>query len=290
MKKFFSILVLFALMLFGCSSDASNDSKGKDNTEVQEKENEVAQEKNTFIDGQEGQQTQEIKIGESAYFLYPESKVTKERKVEFIIHGIDYIKEHGAMRIEDNEKYDYLIVDLEVKNAGENNVGTIIYPNIHYYNVSGQERNIKTIDYPRSKYYFKQVDLIPGGNTRGLAVFRLPEGEEIAGIVIDTWMGTSYYSDRPFSLDMSNVDKVATESATHSPEELELVREEFIKDRFGDYDGTEVKGNRLPLSRHDLVNYNLTFEPEDTDYDAIYYSEFKRDENNRIIGVQLTKQ
>src|SRR5690606_33630348 len=204
---------------FGCSDEASNSKK--DGEKEQELEKEVVQEKNTFISGKEGQSTQEIKVGESAFFIFPKTDFTEERKVEFIVHGIDYVDGEKNVDYSLLSTHDYLILDFEVKNIGEDKITSNDYPRLVLHNSSGQEVNTDIRRNKNSDYYFTMPDLIPGGHSRGLAIYELKDGEEIAEILFrTTGRFVDFDLNIPFKLDISNLNALASEEITNLYEQL----------------------------------------------------------------------
>src|SRR5690606_15529106 len=281
------------MVLFGCSDEASNSKK--DGEKEQEQEKEVVQEKNTFISGKEGQSTQEIKVGESAFFIFPKTDFTEERKVEFIVHGIDYINGEDNPDYTFNSSYDYLVLDFEVKNIGEEKISSYEYPSILLHNSSGQEVRADLKRNNSSHYYFTMPDLTPGGFSRGLAIHELKDGEEIAEILFEISGYDNLKLDVPFTLDISDMNKLASDEPTTLYDELELLREEYLLSRFDNFIGEELSSNRISMNKDSIENYNLIIEPTDLKLGGWmsqdkYFAEFIRDENNRIIGVRFTKQ
>lgn len=307
MKRYFYTLLFLVIFIVGCTNENATDNNVNEN--VNEHQNEAleqdTQNTNTYIDKDVVQEPHEINIGESAFIIYPETDFTEEIRVEFIVHGIDYISEIDIEGPSTNERFDFLVLDFEVKNIGEAN----LFPGHHYpkliiHNSAGHQsesnlmRGHQSFDKIKS-HTFEYADLIPGGHSRGLAIVSLEKGEEIDSLYFDT---NTYFNEKdlpPFVLNIYDVSKLATETATQTHEQLELRREEFIKDFFSDYDSKVVPisstlGNMI-INNLSLVQ--LTTEPEEFKGDAFsfnqsvdYFAEFIRDENDRIVGVRFTEQ
>src|SRR5690606_39833560 len=78
------------------------------------------------------------------------------------------------------------------------------------------------------------------GFSRGLAIHELKDGEEIAEILFEISGYDNLKLDVPFTLDISDLNKLASDEPTTLYDELELLREEYLSSRFDSLDGEEI--------------------------------------------------
>lgn len=303
MKRSLYILLLLAF-LFGCSNETAPDN-GENNINENGNQNETqegndVQEENTYIDQEVVEAPTEIHVGKSAFFVYPETGYSEENKIEFIVHGIDYLSDIDIEGPSQNENYDFLVLDFEIKNTGEYDIRPRDhYPNLMIHNSSGHKIDVSLANQKIKSQTLDNAELIPGGHSRGLAVIPLEEGEEIDSLFFDT---KTYFSEKnlpAFELNLDDVSKLATETATQTLEALELQREAYITDHYKDYDSQTVSlssslGNAV-ISNFEAIG--LITEPKEIRGGGLngmhsidFLAEFIRDENDRIIGVRFTEQ
>jgi len=138
MKKL-GFLLLFTLFLFGCSeveeilddfiNEITEESESGEGIEEQAKGEEVIEPDQEPLD-----------IGNGGIFTHRGDNSSDDITVEVIVHGVDFLSE---IEIETklNDKKDFFVVDIEVRNSGENKITSSHYPNILLHNSSGQESN-----------------------------------------------------------------------------------------------------------------------------------------------------
>lgn len=290
-----------SIIVVGCSSPDSPTESNEDGA-AEEKAIEDGNEdimsvaENTYINGESIETTTEIQLGQSAFLLYPEANLSSEAMVEFIVHGIDYVAEID-IEANLNDRYDFLIIDFEVKNSGKSNITEIHYPQIILHNPSGHEQTFTLQNNGQvNTHTFQRAVLIPGGLSQGLVVIALEEGEEIESILFDTTRYSSENQARPFSLNIEHLDQRANEAATHLQEQLAWSSDEFLQEYFADLDNQVVTHIVASTKTYHLERYGRIAEPNDITAGLHsrdkkdYLAEFIYDDAGLFMGVKFTEQ
>ena len=272
----FSILLISVLV--ACSNGENNESTGDSG---KQKGNGKAYTSGDVVDSPIS-----LALGEPITITIPE-KLNPERKYKATVYAVDYIKDIDVDTR--NDDYDYIVIDWEVENIGNEKLSMVAYPRFYIHTTNGAEDSL-SIDF-KEMTTFEKPNLIPGGKVRGISTLKIDEGTEIASLLMEPDL-IRMEGQRPIKIETDI--SAANDSPSALSEEIKELRNAYYAEEFSGHDNEILTGSQVSAIRLKINNYGLIMDPEKSDdfpvYDKEYLSEFIYDEDGNFQGLKFTEQ